>query len=94
MKSVESRQRPGAKQMEKENVEKLLKVEIDLFKVYSFFLAGLIAGDVNFLLKYFAEKEEIILYLLIIGLVALVYSAYLVMKTFIIIIKLKKEFKK
>jgi len=80
--------------MEKENIEKLLNVEIDLFKVYSFFLAGLIAGDVNFLLKYFAEKEKIILYLLIIGFVALFFFVYLVIKTFFIIIKLKKEFKK
>lgn len=80
--------------MNKETIEKLLKIKIDLFKIYSFFLVGLITGVIGFLLKYIRDNESVILTLLIIGSVVLIVVAYVFSKTYLKIIKLIKELKK
>lgn len=58
--------------MNKEIIERKLKAEIELFKIYSLFIIGLITGISSLLLKDKFYDNNIVLILLIIGFVFLI----------------------
>ena len=80
--------------MDKEIIDKRIKNEIELIKMYSFFLIGLITGVVNFVIRYIEKDEKFILNLLIIGFAFLSLVIYMFVSSFIRIKKLTKKLKK
>ncbi|MCH8318482.1 MAG: hypothetical protein IIA88_08305 [Bacteroidetes bacterium] len=80
--------------MSKEDIEKLIKIKIDLLKIYLLLLVGLITAEINFLLRYIENNEKIILYLFILGLILLIIIAFIANKTHSKIKELIKDFKK
>ena len=66
--------------MDKDKIERKLNTEIELFKVYSFFVAGLIAGISSIIISK-TYKDEYVEYLLwggggalVVFVIAVVYS--------------------
>lgn len=80
--------------MDKEIIDKQIKNEIDLFKVYAFFLVGLITGNTNLVIRYIEKNEIFILNLLLIGIVFLLIVVIIFVISLIRIKKLTKTLKK
>jgi len=77
--------------MNKDIIDRKLKAEINFFNIYAVFFIGLITGDLNLLLKYVYSEKPIILYLLIIGIILLIYTFVLLIKTYYSIKNLTKN---
>lgn len=76
--------------MNKEIIEKKLKTELELFKIYSFFLIGLITGISTIIIgKTYTDKY--VLYLLISGTLILVVIFFAFFRSYFRIIKLTKQ---
>lgn len=80
--------------MDKDIVKEILKNQIDLLKIYSAFIIGLITGIVNFMVKYVENHNKLSLYLIIIGLIFFTFVVIAFIYSFITIIKLTKSLKK
>lgn len=88
--------------MNKDNIDRRLTTEIELFKTFSWYLIGLTTGIASLLLTEsdvlidFVEKKlinlrgEIILYLLIIAVLFLIFITYILIRTYFKINRLKK----
>jgi len=88
--------------MNKENIDRKLTAEIELFKTFSWYLIGLTTGIASLLLTEsdiiidFVEKKpinlrgEIILSLLIIAILFLIFVAYTLIRKYSKINRLKK----
>jgi len=80
--------------MDKDIIKEILKNQIDLLKIYSAFIIGLITGIVNFMVKYVDNHDKLSLYLIIIGLIFFTFVVIAFIYSFIRIIKLTKSLKK
>jgi len=80
--------------MDKEIIDKQIKNEIELFKVYAFFLVGLITAIINFVIRYIEKNEKFILILLEVGSVFLILVSFFIIVSYIKIIKLTKKLKR
>ena len=77
--------------MNKDIIDRKLKAEINFFNIYAVFFIGLITGNLNLLLKYVYSEKPIILYLFITGIILLVYTFVLLIKTYFSIKNLTKN---
>jgi len=89
--------------MKKENIDRRLTTEIELFKTFSWYLIGLTTGIASLLLTEsdiifdFLKKRqinfhsEIVLYLLIIASLFLIFVTYILIRTYFNINKLQKQ---
>ena len=89
--------------MKKENIDRRLTTEIELFKTYSWYIIGLITGIASLLLTeneiivdFLKHKSvtlggEIVLGLLFTAFVFLIFVVIILFKTYIRINKLKKQ---
>lgn len=76
--------------MDKEIIERKLKTEIDLFKIYSFFLFGIITGISTIIIgKTYTDKY--VLYLLIIAFTSLFVVSFTFFRSHIRIIKFTNQ---
>ena len=73
--------------MDKEIIDKKLKAQIDLFKIYSVFLIGLISGITGILLQN-ELNNNIFVTLLIIGFIFFIIVVIIFIRTLFIIYKL------
>lgn len=80
--------------MDKETLKEIIKNEIELLKIYSAFIIGLVPGIVHFFIKYLSNYDKLSLYLLLGGLLFLIIVAIAFINSFIKIIKLTKTLKK
>ena len=88
--------------MKKENIDRKLTAEIELFKTFSWYLIGLTTGIASLLLtesdvlidfvekKYINFRGEIVLSLLIIAVLFLIFVTYILIRTYFKINRLKK----
>ena len=80
--------------MDKEDIDRLIKVEMDLFKIYVLLLVGFITGNISFLIRYIEKKEMYILVFFLLGILSFFIIIYLTYHTYSIILKLIKELRK
>ncbi|MBW8051145.1 MAG: hypothetical protein FVQ77_12560 [Cytophagales bacterium] len=77
--------------MNKDTIERKLKAELVLFQMYVILLMGLVTGDINLFFKYVDNNDKFMLYLLITGIIFLVFIGYMIIKTYFTIKKLTKN---
>ena len=80
--------------MDKEIIKEELKTELELFKIYSFILIGLVTGNVSLSFRFISEKTTFVLILLIIGIAALLTTFIRFTRAYFRIIKNIKNLKK
>ena len=79
--------------MDKENIERIINIELEFFKTYSFFLIALIAGISSIVITK-AYSDKIVFILLIIGIIFLIVVAFFFVYSYIKIQKQTKKLKK
>jgi len=77
--------------MDTEKIEKKIEIEIDLFKMYSVFLIGLITGITTIIFEEQFYQNKIKLIVLILGLLFLTFVIFVFVKSYIKIYKLTKK---
>ena len=77
--------------MNKETIDKKVKIELELFKIYSFFLIGLVTGIASILFRNAFYDNKIILIALIIGIVFLIFTGTVGIISYIKIYKFTKK---
>ncbi|MCH8318539.1 MAG: hypothetical protein IIA88_08590 [Bacteroidetes bacterium] len=88
--------------MKKENIDRKLTAEIELFKTFSWYLIGLTTGIASLLLTesdvlidfvdniHISYRDEIVLWLMIIAIVFFIFVVFLLLRTYFRINRLKK----
>jgi len=77
--------------MNKDVIDRKVKVELDFFKIYAIFVIGLVTGDVNLFLKYVSDKSNIILLLLMSGILVLILIFAFLIRSFLQLTKFTKN---
>jgi|AntAceMinimDraft_17_1070374.scaffolds.fasta_scaffold04996_5 hypothetical protein len=80
--------------MDKEIIKEELKTEVELFKIYTLILIGLVTGNVSLSFKIISEKEIFVSILLIVGIIALLSIFVIFVRSYFRIIKNVKKLKK
>ncbi|MBW8048818.1 MAG: hypothetical protein FVQ77_00460 [Cytophagales bacterium] len=80
--------------MDKEIIDKQIKNEIELVKIKSAFVIGLVTAIVSFVIRYLEKNEKFILILLIASCIFLFFVLILLINSYIKIINLTKKLKK
>ena len=77
--------------MDMQSIEKKIKYEIELFKVYALFIFGIGAGNISLYLTKAYIKDITLLVIFIIGILLFIFLIYLLVDSFI---RIKKYYKK
>ena len=74
----------------KEKIERKIKIELELFKMYCFFLIGLVTGIYSILISEIYNTNQVAFVILIIGIVFFLVVTILLVNSYIKLNKLKK----